>query len=43
MLKSHFLPIKKIRNQAMPINGQLKLFDSLVELIILYGSEVLGF
>jgi len=22
---------------------QLKLFDSLVELIILYGSEVLGF
>jgi hypothetical protein len=34
---------KKIRNQNIPIDLQLKLFDSLVELIILYGSEVLGF
>jgi hypothetical protein len=33
----------KIRNQNIPIDLQLKLFDSLVELIILYGSEVLGF
>ena len=41
--KSLFAIHKKIRNQNIPIDLQLKLFDSLVELIILYGSEVLGF
>ena len=37
------MPLNKIRNQTIPIHVQLKLFDSLVELIILYGSEVLRF
>jgi hypothetical protein len=36
--KSLFAIHKKIRNQNIPIDLQLKLFDSLVELIILYGS-----
>jgi hypothetical protein len=41
--KSLFTIYKKIRNQNIPIDLQLKLFDSLVEPIILYGSEVWGF
>jgi hypothetical protein len=41
--RSLFAIHKKIRNQNIPIDLQLNLFDSLVELIILYGSEVLGF
>ena len=41
--KSLFAIYKKIRNQNIPIDLQLKLFDSLVESIILYGSEVWGF
>jgi hypothetical protein len=36
--KSLFAIHKKIRNQNIPIDLQLKLFDSLFELIILYGS-----
>jgi hypothetical protein len=35
-----FAIYKKIRNDNIPIDLQLKLFDSLVEPIILYGSEV---
>jgi hypothetical protein len=34
---------KRIRNQPIPIDPQLKLFDSIVEPILLYGSEVWGF
>ena len=41
--KSLFAIYKKIRIQNIPIDLQLKLFDSLVEPIILYGSEVWGF
>lgn len=32
-----------IRNQNIPIDLQLKLFDSMVEPILLYGSEIWGF
>jgi uncharacterized membrane protein len=38
-----FAIYKKIRNKNIPIDLQLKLFVSLVESIILYGSEVWGF
>ncbi len=41
--KSLFAIYKKIRNHNIPIDIQLKLFDSLVEPILLYGSEVWGF
>ena len=41
--KVTFCHSQKIRNQNIPIDLQQKWFDSLVELIILYGSEVLGF
>ena len=41
--KSLFSIYKNIRNQAIPIDLQLKLFDSMVEPILLYGSEVWGF
>jgi hypothetical protein len=40
--KSLFAIYKKIRNQNISIDVQLKLFDSLVE-PILYGSEVWGY
>jgi predicted DNA repair protein MutK len=33
----------KIRNIKIPIDLQLKIFDTLVAPILLYGSEVLGF
>lgn len=32
----------KVRNMRLPIDLQLKIFDSLVSPILLYGSEVLG-
>jgi hypothetical protein len=32
----------KIRNLRLPIDLQLKIFDSLVEPILLYESEILG-
>ena len=41
--KSLFAIYKKIRNQNIPIDLQLKLFDSLVESIILFDLKVLGF
>jgi hypothetical protein len=41
--KSLFAIYKKIRNDNIPIDLELKLFDSLVEPIILYGSEIWGF
>ena len=41
--KSLFAIYKKIRNQNISIDVQLKLFDSLVEPILLYGSEVWGY
>ncbi|XP_021350729.1 uncharacterized protein LOC110448677 [Mizuhopecten yessoensis] len=41
--KSIFAIYKKIRNLSLPIDLQLKLFDSLVEPILLYGSDVWGF
>ena len=34
---------KRIRNQSISIDLQLRLFDSIVEPILLYGSEVWGF
>ena len=40
---SLFAIYKKIRNQNIPIDVQLKLFDSSVEPILLYGSEVCGY
>jgi hypothetical protein len=40
---SLFAICKKIRNQNIPIDVQLKLFDSLVKPILLYGSEVWGY
>ena len=42
-LKSIFSTFRKIRNQAIPVDIQLKLFDSLVEPILLYGSEIWGY
>ena len=41
--RSLFSTYKRIRNQPIPIDLQLKLFDSIVEPILLYGSEVWGF
>jgi hypothetical protein len=41
--KSLFAIYKKTRNDNIPIDLELKLFDSLVEPIILYGSEIWGF
>ena len=38
-----FAIYKKIRNQNVPIDVQLKLFDSLVEPVLLYGSKVWGY
>ena len=38
-----FAIYKKIRNRNIPIDVQLKLFDSLVEPVLLYGSEVSGY
>ena len=40
---SLFAVYKRIRNQSIPIDLQLKLFHSIVEPILLYGSEVWGF
>jgi hypothetical protein len=40
---SLFSIYKRIRNQPIPIDLHLKLFDSIVEPILLYGSEVWGF
>ena len=34
---------RRIKNQPIPVDLQLILFDSLVEPILLYGSEVGGF
>ena len=34
---------RRIKNQPIPVDLQLILFDSLVEPILLYGSEVCGF
>jgi hypothetical protein len=34
---------RKIRNLAIPIDVQLKLFDSLITLIFVYSCEVWGF
>ena len=41
--KSLFSIYRNIRNQSIPIDLQLKLFDSMVEPILLYGSEIWGF
>ena len=38
--KALFSIYQKIRNNSIPIHIQLKLFDSLVEPILLYGSEI---
>ena len=38
-----FAVYRRIKNQPIPVDLQLKLFDSLVEPILLYGSEVWGF
>ena len=41
--RSLFSMYKRIRNQPISIDLQLRLFDSIVEPILLYGSEVWGF
>jgi len=41
--KSLFSIYKSIRNQYIPIDLQLKLFDAMVEPILLYGSEIWGY
>lgn len=41
--KSLFSIYRKTRNQHVPLDIQLQLFDSLVEPILLYGSEIWGF
>jgi hypothetical protein len=33
---------KLVRNESIPIDLQLKMFDSMIEPILLYGSEVWG-
>ena len=38
-----FAAYRRIINQPIPVDLQLILFDSLVEPILLYGSEVCGF
>ena len=38
-----FAVYRRIKNQPIPVDLQLKLFESLVEPILLYGSEVWGF
>jgi hypothetical protein len=38
----HFI-YKTIRNESIPVDLQLKLFDSMIEPILLYGSEVWGY
>ena len=34
---------KLVRNESIPIDLQLKMFDSMIEPILLYGSEVWGY
>ena len=34
---------KKIKNISIPVDLQLKLFDSLVAPVLLYASEIWGF
>lgn len=41
--KSLFCIYKLIRNEYIPIDILLKMFDSMIEPILLYGSEVWGF
>ena len=41
--KALFSIYQKIRNNSIPVHIQLKLFDSLVEPILLYGSEIWGY
>jgi len=41
-LDDRYFLYKRIRNQPIPIDLQLKLFESIVEHILLYGSEVWG-
>ena len=40
---SLFSIYKSIRNQNIPIDLQLKIFDAMVEPILLYGSEIWGY
>ena len=41
--KASFSVIRKIRKLGLPIDVQLKLFDTMIVPILLYGSEVWGF
>lgn len=41
--KALFSIYKLIQNESIPIDVKLKMFDSMVEPILLYGSEVWGF
>jgi hypothetical protein len=34
---------KLVRNESTPIDLQLKMFDSMIEPILMYGSEVWGY
>jgi hypothetical protein len=41
--KSMYALYKKIKNISIPVDLQLKLFDSLVAPVLLYASEIWGF
>ena len=41
--KALFVLYKKIRNISLPIDIQLKLFDQLIQPILLYGCEIWGY
>ena len=41
--KASFSVIRKIRKLGLPIDVQLKLFDTMIAHILLYGSDVWGF
>jgi hypothetical protein len=41
--KALYCIYKLVRNESIPIDLQLKMFDSMIEPILLYGSEVWGY
>jgi hypothetical protein len=41
--KARYALYRKLRNISIPIDLQLKLFDSLIEFIFLYSCEIWGF
>ena len=41
--KALYCIYKLVRNESIPIDLQLKMFDSMIDSILLYGSEVWGY